>query len=305
MTLKYWSNRGSVSMKNNKQYTCGPAIRVALVVLVGLGGCAVPGGAQVPDPLYGVTIDRIGSLSGTVASLGSLQKKATARIVFDEKVPAKQYVTPVTEIKKVSYIMGEILDSFPMHKFSVDSYIARAHDYLDTLGGRVNIWEIGNEINGDWLGDTSDVVAKMVGTYDIVKDAGKTTELTLYYNQGCAKKPSNEMFTWVQEHIPRRMLTGLDYVLVSYYEDDCKGLQPDWPVVFQRLSVLFPNSKIGFGECGTKYKDRKEPYIKRYYGLHIDAPRYVGGYFWWYYSQDMVPKMKPLWAVMNTAMGGY
>lgn len=298
-TVKY------LNMGNDKRYRYGTSSLTALLALVVLAGGTVPGCAQVPDPLYGVTIDKIGSLPDTVASLGSLQKKATARIVFDEKVPAKQYVTPVSEIKKVSYIMGEILDSFPMHKYSVDSYIARAHEYLDTLGDEVDIWEIGNEINGDWLGSTSDVLAKMVGTYDIIKGAGKTTELTLYYNQGCAKNPSNEMFTWVQDHIPSRMLTGLDYVLVSYYEDDCKGLQPDWKTVFQRLSVIFPNSKIGFGECGTKYKNRKEPYIKRYYGLKIDAPRYVGGYFWWYYSRDMVPKTKPLWAVINTAMSGY
>ena len=289
-------------MKEQCRY--GVAIRIVVMALVA-GGNAMPGEAQVPDPLYGVTIDRIGSLPDTVASLESLQRKATARIVFDEKVPARQYVHAVTEIKKVSYIMGEILDSFPMHKYSVESYIARTHDYLDTLGNQVDIWEIGNEINGDWLGKTSDVVAKMVGTYDIIKNAGKTTELTLYYNQGCAKKPSNEMFTWVEANIPRRMLTGLDYVLVSYYEDDCKGLQPDWAPVFQRLSVMFPNSKIGFGECGSKYSNRKEPYIKRYYGLHIAAPRYVGGYFWWYYSQDMIPKTKPLWAVMNSAMGSY
>lgn len=292
-------------MENDKRYKTSTHILSGVLALTALAGGTVPGCAQVPDPLYGVTIDRIGSLPDTVASLGGLTRKATARIVFDEKVSAKQYVTPVTEIKKVGYIMGEILDSFPMHKYSVDSYIARAHEYLDTLGDQVDIWEIGNEINGDWLGKTPDVVAKMTGTYDIIKGAGKTTELTLYYNQGCAKKPSNEMFTWVQDHIPSRMLTGLDYVLVSYYEDDCKGLQPDWPAVFQRLSVIFPNSKIGFGECGTKYKDRKERYIQRYYGLHIEAPRYVGGYFWWYYSQDMVPKTKPLWAVMNTAMGGY
>jgi hypothetical protein len=243
-------------------------------------------------------------LSDTVASLGSLKKKPTARIVFAERVPASQYVEAVSEIHKVSYIMGEILDSFPMHKYSVSDYIARTHEYLDALGDKVDLWEIGNEINGDWLGNESDVVAKMVGTYDIVKGAGKTTELTLYYNQGCVKKPSYEMFAWAETNIPNRMRTGLDYVLVSYYEDDCKGLQPDWPTVFQRLAVMFPNSKIGFGECGTKYKDRKEPYINRYYRLRIDAPRYVGGYFWWYYSRDMVPKTKPLWNVIDNAMAG-
>ena len=273
--------------------------------VAGYLACAGPAFSQVPDPLYGLTIDSIKNLPDIVTSVGELRNKPTTRVVFDERVPASQYVEAVTQLKKVSYIMGEILDSFPMHKYSVNDYITRTHDYLDTLGDKVDIWEIGNEINGDWLGNTTDVVDKMIGAYDIIKNAGKTTELTLYYNQGCTKKPSNEMFTWAQANIPSRMMTGLDYVLVSYYEDDCKGLQPNWPSVYKRLAMMFPNSKLGFGECGTKYKARKERYIKRYYGLKIKAPRYVGGYFWWYYKQDMVPKTKPLWSVMNTAMRSY
>ena len=273
--------------------------------VIGCAACAGPASSQVPDPLYGLTIDNIKNLPDIVTSVGELRKKPTTRIVFDENVPAGRYVEAVTQLKRVSYVMGEILDSFPMHKYSVKDYISRTRDYLDTLGDKVDIWEIGNEINGDWLGNTTDVVAKMTGAYDIIKNAGKTTELTLYYNQGCAKKPSNEMFTWAEANIPGRMMTGLDYVLVSYYEDDCRGLQPDWPKVYQRLAALFPNSKLGFGECGTKHKARKEQYIKRYYGLKIDAPRYVGGYFWWYYKQDMVPKTRPLWSVMNTAMSSY
>ena len=279
-------------------------IIVSLVAIAGLI-CTVPARSQVPEPVYGLTIDSIGDLPEIVTSVSGLRKKATTRIVFNEKVPASQYVEAVAQLKKVSYIMGEILDSFPMHKCSVNDYISRTHDYLDTLGDAVDIWEVGNEINGDWLGNTSDVVAKMTGAHDIIKSAGKTAELTLYYNQGCAKKPANEMFAWAQVNIPSRMRTGLDYVLVSYYEDDCKALRPDWRAVYQQLGRMFPNSKLGFGECGTKYAARKEQYIKRYYGLKIDAPRYIGGYFWWYYKQDMVPKTKPLWAVFNTAISGY
>jgi hypothetical protein len=279
-------------------------ILLSVLAAAGLAG-TLPVHGQVPVPIYGITVDNIRDLPEIVSSVGALQKKPTTRIVFNEQASASQYVEAVAQLKKVSFIMGEILDSFPMHKCSVNSYMGRTHDYLDMLGDKIDIWEVGNEINGDWLGNTADVVAKMIGAYDIVKNAGKTTELTLYYNQACAKNSANEMFTWVQANLPSRMMTGLDYVLVSYYEDDCKGLQPDWSAVYQRLAAMFPNSKVGFGECGTKYKDRKEQYIRRYYGLKIDAPRYVGGYFWWYYKQDMVPKTKPLWDVINMAMGGY
>lgn len=98
------------------------------------------------------------------------------------------------------------------------------------------------------------------------------------------------------------MKQGLDYVWISYYEDDCNNLQPDWPQVFQKLATMFPNAKIGFGEVGSIHADKKADYINRYYNMNINHPNYVGGYFWWYFSQDMVPMTKPLWNTINTAI---
>jgi hypothetical protein len=198
--------------------------------------------------------------------------------------------------------MGELLDSFYMKKYSLEAYKNRTTEYLDTLGDTVDIWEIGNEINGEWLGDIPSVAAKMTAAYDIVKQRNKVAALTLYYNEDCWMYPSEEMFTWAEKNVPSRMKQGLDYVWVSYYEDDCNGLQPNWPAVFQKLGQMFPNSKIGFGEAGTNVAGRKEEYIKRYYNMEINHPRYVGGYFWWYFKQDMVPYTKPLWDVLNTAI---
>ena len=110
------------------------------------------------------------------------------------------------------------------------------------------------------------------------------------------------MFTWAQANVPARMKTGLDYVLVSYYEDDCNGLQPDWQSVFQRLGAMFPNSKLGFGEVGTQNTARKTEFINRYYGTQVNVPNFIGGWFWWYYKDDMVPASKPLWGVLNNAI---
>jgi hypothetical protein len=53
---------------------------------------------------------------------------------------------------------------------------------------------------------------------------------------------------------------------------------------------------------GTIYADRKAAYVSRYYGLKIDEPRYIGGYFWWYFRQDMVPRTQPLWQTLNDAI---
>jgi len=256
----------------------------------------------IPDPLYGVTIDAIDHLPAILTSLSSLSRMATTRVVFDEFVAPSDYVDAVSQISRVSYVMGEILDSAYVKQYTVADYLQRTSDYLDALGPVVDIWEVGNEINGEWLGDTTSVVAKMQGAYDRVKQRGARAALTLYFNQDCWANPANEMFTWTQAHVPDYMKQGLDYVLISYYEDDCNGLQPDWMSVFQKLASMFPNSKIGFGENGTVYASRKAAYIQRYYAMRFPLPQYIGGHFWWYGKQDFVPWTNPLWAIFNDAI---
>jgi len=100
---------------------------------------------------------------------------------------------------------GEILDSFSVQDISLGGYLTRTNDYLAAFPNTVDVWEVGNEINGEWLvadgGTTADVVAKMSGAFDAVKAAGQRTALTLYFNQDCWQFPSNEMFTWANANV--------------------------------------------------------------------------------------------------------
>ncbi len=269
--------------------------------------CSTTGSIQ---KINGVTITNPwNQLSTLMTSLSSLTYKPTARVVFDEFVAASEYKSMVQQIHSVSFVMGEILDSFYMPQYTTQAYVNRTLEYLNSMGTSVDIWEIGNEINGEWLGDTASVVAKMTGAYDAVKAAGKTTALTLYYNKNCWERSDHEMFTWAQANVPDRMKSGLDFVLISFYEDDCNGIQPDWNQEFQKLGVMFPNSKIGFGETGTIYTARKADYINRYYrDMVVTHPRFIGGYFWWYFDAqqnggtgDMTPQSNYLWDVLNNA----
>lgn len=250
---------------------------------------------DIPTPLYGVTIDDTSRLHAIVDSLKSLSQKPTTRIVFDEWVAARDYVESVNEIHDVSYVMGEVLDSYYVKDYSVKQYLKRTEEYMDTLGSKVDIWEIGNEINGNWLGKTSDVVAKMTGSYDLVEARGGKTALTFFHYLSTKK-----MLNWAEKNVPKRMKQGVDYVFVSYY--DYRKDKLNWNKIFKRFGVMFPNAKLGFGEVGTEKHALKKSRLKHYYTMKIDHPNYVGGYFWWYGKQDMVPKYKPLWKTLNNVI---
>lgn len=256
-----------------------------------------------PERMYGVTIDAVSGLNNIVSTLDRHEKRLTTRIVFDEWQPASEYTTAVNRIDTVSDIMGEILDSYYVKDYSIQQYIERTNEYLEAFQNKVDIWEVGNEVNGEWLGHKDSVVKKILFSFTAVKKFGKVTAVTLYYNKNCWENPQNEMFRWVNENMPNKMKQALDYVFVSYYEDDCNNLQPNWQQVFDSLHVIFPNSKLGIGECGTTRLNKKAEYMTRYYTMNVTTPNYVGGYFWWYYKQDCVPwSTKPLWQTLENAI---
>lgn len=261
--------------------------------------------AQVDtNKVFGVTIDGINNLNSITTALSSHTYKPTTRIVFDEFVAASNYLSAVNQIHNVSFIMGELLDSYYMNQYTTQQYTDRVNEYYNTLCSKVDIWEIGNEINGEWLGNTTDVVAKMTSAYNIIKSHNAKTAITLYYNYNCWSNPQNEMFRWAIQNIPANMKSGLDYVWVSYYEDDCNNYQPNWQRMMDSLHTIFPNSKLGIGECGTSIVSQKTQYMQRYYKMNITTPNFKGGYFWWYYRQDCVPKTNALWTTLENLVKG-
>jgi hypothetical protein len=261
---------------------------------------AASAGNAVPDHwMVGVTVTDPWRTAAVVEALAALPRRPTARIVFDEFVPASAYGDIPGRIHAVAHVMGGILDSAYVARYSVERYDRRVNEYVRRFADDVDIWEIGNEVNGEWLGDPEAVVRKITVAYDAVRGRHSRTALTLYYNETCSEKPANRMFEWAQRNIPQRIKDGVDYVFVSYYEDDCEGPPPDWEAVFRQLGDMFPGASLGIGECGTTKASRKAALIQRCYGMRIDHPRFIGGYFWWYFNEDMVPRGRPLWRLLE------
>lgn len=266
-----------------------------------------PSSGQKAEPVFGITIDDISNASAIKKSLSGMARRPLARIVFDEYVQPSYYKKTVADLHSAAGIMGEILDSFYVIDYSQEKFEKRTRDYVKAMADDVDIWEVGNEINGEWLGQGA--MDKAAAAFDIVKAAGEPAALTLYYNGtydngeptsgNCWENPENQMQVWVKKNVPERMKNGLDWVFISFYEEDCNNISPKWDRIFEEIHAIFPNSKLGFGEVGSSDNSRKETIIRKYYGMNRIRPEFVGGFFWWYYKQDMVPKNTKLWDVLN------
>jgi hypothetical protein len=260
-----------------------------------------PGAARAADtPVWGVTVDRTSHLSETLAALQALPERPTTRIYYAASEAASRYTSAVEQLGRVSNLMGELLDSSEEKKVSVSAFQTRVSSYISALGATSEIWEIGNEVNGNWTGSYAAVSERLTEAYDDVAAAGGRTALTLYANnfgpENCGDGTSElTPLQFTQQYVPARVAEGLDYVLLSYYPTQCGGREPsslEVALAFEALHTLYPHAKLGFGEVGlprnaTKRTTAQAAQIMRWaYSLNPGLSYYVGGYFWWYAEED-------------------
>jgi hypothetical protein len=281
-------------------------------------GAPVPAGSGrtvsetrlLPRPLYGVTVDDVANIRQIVVSSRQLPRMPTTRIYFDVQEPASYYATAIRELRPVSYLMGELLDSSDETRIGAAAYRARVGSYLGAFASEIDLWEIGNEVNGSWTGRYPVVSAALTEAYRQVTARHKRTALTLYYNAGCGDGAGElSPLAFSRRYVPAAVRDGLDYVFLSYYEDDCNGIRPSaatWTAYFRDLHAVYPHALLGFGEIGVndpvtvKTIAAARSLISYYYGLLIKLRYFVGGYFWWFYVEDCLPyTAKPLWRTLR------
>lgn len=293
----------------------------ALISVLAAGAAAAyPNGAAADTatrtPLWGVTVDRITQLESLTGTLATLPVRPTTRVYFDVREPAAYYAQALGKMQHVSSIMGELLDSSNEKTISIAAFQSRTESYVRALGGQVDIWEIGNEVNGNWTGSYRAVAAKLTAAYDDVVAAGGTTALTLYANNfgpdNCGDGPAElTPLQFSRQYVPSRVAGGLDYVLVSYYPSQCGGREPtseELAGYLQQLHGVYPNAAMGLGEVGlprpvSRSSLAKAKQIMKWaYSLQPALPYYVGGYFWWYGAEDALHPGAPL---LNALRGGF
>jgi hypothetical protein len=201
--------------------------------------------------------------------------------------------------------MGEILDSFWLYychysRSPERTYRQRTENYLNALGDLVDIWEIGNEVNGEWVGwrgaewekpsitaadmqRARDTTALEVhAAYELLKGAGCKTAVTFYFNDDGKRHSWSDETKRKDAHNPQQVSFGehhgmlswatryrdffpeVDYVLVSYYQDDnfasdetgketpIVPTPSEWAAIFKQLHDLYPQARFGFGEMAPQ-----------------------------------------------------
>jgi hypothetical protein len=283
----------------------------ALAAVLAGGAAAAHRSAPAPSGLtWGVTLDDDGGigkrrLAAQVDALGSLPYRPTARIVIDYGATVADYADAIPAVHSVAGVVAQLADSSEVKGVGTAAYARWVQTFVTAYKGQVDTWEIGNEINGEWVGTPAREVARVRAASDIVRAAGGRTMLTLYYNPNCWAKPANELFTWLGANpVPQA-----DVVTISYYPGDCNGYWPSaatWQSVFDRLHARFPAAALQFGESGESESsptpEQGVALLRRYLAVAVAGDDFPGGYYWWNWAENAVPRGGVFWLGYAAAM---
>ena len=290
------------------------AAAIALTVIA-VTSATTPVAAQESSPLYGTTIDRITSMASVVSAMRGLPDRPTTRVYFSVSEPAGYYKAAVAQLDTVSGVMGELLDSGDATRITTSAFQSRVQSYLATLRTSVGIWEIGNEVNGNWTGAYATGAAKLTEAYNDVTAAGAKTALTLFANEFGADHCGDGLteptpVQYSKTYVPAAVRAGVTYVFESYYPTQCANTYPTSAQVaseMRQLHALYPNALLGFGEVGLPHPvthrtlATAEKVMSWAYHLKPGLSYYAGGYFWWYSWQDAFTGKRLLAGALSAA----
>ncbi|MDO4888854.1 MAG: Tat pathway signal sequence [Actinomycetaceae bacterium] len=277
-------------------------------------------------PLRGITLTSIGDLDTVLGLIESSEEKLTVRLVIQSDVSMDSYRQAIEKLRPHAYIMVEILDSHTWAEADIGELRSLTAEAVDALGDEVDVWEVGNELNGSWLGSSPEQInAKASAVKEIVSQSGGRTAITLNYwsHEGCYAQPWERLSTYARS-MPDD-LRDVDYLFLSVYEMSCTPAQhpsaDDLAGALNSLGEIFPNARLGIGEISgydpstpdskTIDTEGRQAGNRRiatyYYGLHDEleakvGTRYVGGYFWWHFREDAVEG--DMWPLLKELLEG-
>ena len=282
------------------QLQLNEAIDLSLDVASAIANIKVSGSSD-SQFRYSVTVDTLDNLAATLSAVKSIYpSRAMVRIVIDPNVALSQYQSAIDLAHSMSIeVMMELMDSQYMASYSLSGYESRIDQILGTLKG-VDAWEVGNEVNGNWLG--ANVGAKV--SYAIDKASTLSSVplyLTLYWQLG-EDDAAHSIFNWVVANLSTSEISKLSAVGISMYPQEAPLGASFFRVMTTLHSDYFPNQSLYIGELGyggsgvsgswwwgspTVSDASKAETASTYMGLLLALPFDVSaGPFWWYFTEE-------------------
>jgi hypothetical protein len=252
------------------------------------------------SPWLGATMDTVSDYRSNL----DLAKKLTSpygyvRVVMDPGTAFSNYAPVVDYAHSIGLkVMGQPIDSSSAKRYRGGKYLARIQSAVTALP-TVDAWEVGNEVNGSWLGP--DMGGRLDQAAAWVKANSTAKVVITFYWQIGTDAPQWSLFNWEKANLTDATINNTDVFLVSaWIEDAPMGFAFDQ--VMRTLHNEFPAKQIGLGEFGywgkgtsqrwwygdnTSVAAGRQAVAGQYYRAAFGYSYSVGGVFWWYYAEDM------------------
>ncbi|MBI4377414.1 MAG: hypothetical protein HY549_13320 [Elusimicrobia bacterium] len=212
-------------------------------------------------------------------------------------------------------IMGCALDTAQWpSQLTPEFYGERVKNLVLHYRGSISSWEVGSEINGDWLGGLSSPLPsdKVFRIYSAGVSAVKSvdpsleTVATLYWWENTAPDHEHSLFGWLKRFVPQGFGKDLDVLGLSLETQDNPlglALEP----VFESLRQTLPSQKLMVGSLshgdgnelrGYWWLDPSDIEASRTDLISLNTPAAcalrgsIGGGFWWHTLGQMLPSKR-------------
>jgi|CXWL01.1.fsa_nt_gi hypothetical protein len=214
--------------------------------------------------------------------------------------------------RKKILVMGCVLDTAQWPKsLTAALYAERVKNLVLHYRGKVASWEVGSEINGDWLGGAGaplsldEVYRIYTAGVDKVKelDPELETVATLYAWEETAPDRAHSLSGWLTTQVKRGFGKNLDVLGLSVQpEDNPAGMGFERMVTAARDTL--PGQKLMISSLGFAEKDQIKGYwwvapgdvenarkdvAVLYTTVSCAMPRSLCGVFWWQTLDQMLP----------------
>jgi hypothetical protein len=252
-------------------------------------------------PWLGLTMDTIDDHRANLdLASGLTDPLGWVRIVMDPGTSFAAYAPVVHRAHlRGLKVLGQPIDSYYAKDFPGGDYLQRIQRAVTALPA-VDAWEVGNEINGGWLGPDMGDRVDQAATWLHASHPEKTVVVTLYWQIGTDEQQWST-FDWIRDELKASTIRDTDVFLLSTWVEDAPlGLAFDR--VFRALHAALSGSLVGIGELGYWgpetarawwYGDRsgtaegRRIVLDQLYRAALGYRWSVGGVFWWYFAEDM------------------